>query len=196
MPKIDNYLLRLLQAHNRERAPFCGGDLHPDLGGLLAAPSSSSLSSAIYPGTRPSPVALPAAGEGRDRRRPLPRPLLAPPPPYSVSSRSCVFLCNPFDLETARCVWDGSNFRYLLLSSYGTCIRRLSASAAHLQQLLQVLVLPRPALSLRPAALPTLFERPPLDPPQPAQFCGGAAVIVPGGRDTCFAAAILLLGPI
>lgn len=66
----------------------------------------------------------------------------------------------------------------------------------HLQQLLQVLVLPRPALSLGPAALPALFEPPPLNPPQPTQFFGGAVIITPGGRDTSSTTPIPLLGPV
>lgn len=65
------------------------------------------MSSVVNPGTRPSPPTLPPAGGGRDRRRPLPRPLLAPPPPYSVSSRSCVFSYHSLGLEAAGGMWDG-----------------------------------------------------------------------------------------
>lgn len=53
-------------------------------------------------------------------------------------------------------------------------------ASQHLQQLLQILVLPRPPLSPFPVALPALFETLAFSPPRPVQLRGSVVTVRPG----------------
>ncbi len=82
----------------RESAPCSGAGLEPAPVRILDALLS------------PSSSAKKTGGGGGERYRPLPRALFEPPPPYSVSSRSCSFSSGGGSIRLRQKVWLGRDW--------------------------------------------------------------------------------------